>query len=200
MNDHHYLSIIVPIYNAETYLRSCIESILCQTYKNFELLLIDDGSKDSSATIIDEYESSDNRVKAIHKVNGGCSSARNKGLDLAEGDLIAFVDADDVLDKRMYELLIENMDQYNADISACDFVKEFDESIDKNVNLSLPRIKPRLFSKEERYKSIPFIQGYVWNKVWKKDVLKNQYFREDVQIVDDAVYTWENSLSELKCI
>lgn len=90
-------SIIVPVYNAEKTLRRCIDSILAQTYPNFELILVDDGSKDSSATIIDEYASKDSRIIPIHQPNGGVSSARNAGLDNAYGDYVVFIDADDYI-------------------------------------------------------------------------------------------------------
>ena len=90
-------SIIVPVYNAEKTLRRCIDSILAQTYPNFELILVDDGSKDSSATIIDEYAAKDSRIIPIHQPNGGVSSARNAGLDNAYGDYVVFIDADDYI-------------------------------------------------------------------------------------------------------
>ena len=89
------ISIIVPVYNTEQYLRRCIDSVLAQTYQDFELLLIDDGSKDSSGAICDEYAAQDTRVRVFHKANGGVSSARNVGLDHARGEWITFVDSDD---------------------------------------------------------------------------------------------------------
>lgn len=89
------ISIIVPVYNVEKYLRKCIDSILNQTFKDFELILIDDGSTDESGKICDEYNLKDNRIKVIHKENGGLSSARNAGLDIAQGEYIGFVDSDD---------------------------------------------------------------------------------------------------------
>lgn len=99
------ISIIVPIYNVEKYLPKCIESILSQTFTNFELILVNDGSKDRSGIICDEYASKDNRIKVIHKENGGVSSARNSGVDLASGKYIGFVDPDDYIKKDMYERL-----------------------------------------------------------------------------------------------
>ena len=97
-------SIIVPVYNAETTLNRCVDSILAQTYRNFELILVDDGSRDRSAEIIDQYASADPRVIAIHKLNGGVSSARNAGLDRATGDYVAFIDADDYVDSDYLEV------------------------------------------------------------------------------------------------
>lgn len=96
------ISVIVPVYNVERYLARCIESILSQTYTDFELLLIDDGSKDKSGSICDEYALKDSRIRVFHKPNGGVSSARNVGLDNARGQWVAFCDSDDWLDKSMF--------------------------------------------------------------------------------------------------
>ena len=99
------ISIIVPIYNVELYLEKCIESIINQTYKNLEIILVDDGSTDSCGKICDEYAKKDNRIKVIHKINGGLSDARNKGMEIAKGKYIGFVDGDDYVASDMYETL-----------------------------------------------------------------------------------------------
>lgn len=103
------ISVIVPVYNVEKYLHKCINSILNQTYKNLEIILIDDGSTDNSGKICDEYALKDNRIKVIHKENGGLSSARNAGLDICSGDYIGFVDSDDYIAEDMYEYLYVNL-------------------------------------------------------------------------------------------
>ena len=99
------ISIIVPVYKAEKHLSECIDSIISQTYENFELILIDDGSPDNSGKICDEYAEKDKRIRAIHKENGGVSSARNTGLDNASGEYITFIDSDDFVDKQYLEKL-----------------------------------------------------------------------------------------------
>lgn len=109
------LSIIVPVYNVEKYLKQCIESILNQTYKNLEIILVDDGSKDSSGKIVDDYAIKDRRVIPVHKENGGISSARNTGLAYVTGEYLTFVDSDDWLDLDMYEKMIEAIEKYSAD-------------------------------------------------------------------------------------
>lgn len=111
------ISIIVPVYNVEKYIRRCVDSLINQTYKNLEIILIDDGSPDNSGAICDEYAKLDNRVKVIHKENGGVSSARNVGLDSASGEYIGFMDSDDYITPDMYEVLYNNMVDNDADIS-----------------------------------------------------------------------------------
>ena len=115
MNTNPMISVIVPVYNVEQYLPQCIDSILAQTYRDFELLLIDDGSPDRSGRICDEYAARDERVRVFHKENGGVSSARNLGLDNAQGEWITFVDADDVLIKETFDILYERGEFYKYD-------------------------------------------------------------------------------------
>lgn len=117
------ISVIVPIYNVEKYLTQCIESIINQTYKNLEIILVDDGSKDNSGKICDEYQKKDSRIKVIHKENGGTSSARNEGLEISTGKYIQFVDSDDYIDLDMIEFLYKILKEENADISMCSYYK-----------------------------------------------------------------------------
>jgi len=128
MDNNELISIVVPIYNVEKYLKQCIESLLSQTYKNLEILLIDDGSTDKCPQICDEYEKKDKRIKVIHKKNGGLSDARNRGIEEAKGKYITFIDSDDYISenfvKKMYDSIIEN----NAEISQCNLVKVNDNA------------------------------------------------------------------------
>ena len=117
------ISIIVPVYNVEEYIHKCINSILAQTYKDFELILINDGSPDNSGIICDEYARADSRIKVIHQQNSGLSAARNAGLAVAKGDYIGFVDSDDWIDKSMYESMITEAQTLEADIVICDYYK-----------------------------------------------------------------------------
>ena len=111
------ISVIVPIYGVEKFLPNCIDSILKQTYTDLEIILVDDGSKDNCPAICDEYAKKDNRIKVIHKENGGLSSARNAGLKIAFGQYVSFIDADDFISPNFYEILLENLLKNNADIS-----------------------------------------------------------------------------------
>lgn len=116
------ISVIVPVYNAEKFLNRCIDSIICQTFENLEIILVDDGSSDRSGQICDEYAGKDNRIKVIHKVNGGVSSARNCGLDCATGDYVAFVDSDDYISPFMYSKLFEAISDRDNSVALCDMM------------------------------------------------------------------------------
>lgn len=111
------ISVIVPVYNAEDYLRYCVDSILQQSYTNLEVILVDDGAKDSSPAICDEYATQDSRVTVIHQENGGIAKAQNTGLDAAHGEYIAFSDNDDILDRRNIEYLLHALQNTGADMS-----------------------------------------------------------------------------------
>ena len=113
------VSVIVAVYNIEEYLPRCIDSILAQTYRNLEIILVDDGSTDSSGGICDDYAQKDRRIKVIHKKNGGLSDARNAGLDKVSGDYIGFVDGDDWIDEDMYRAMYEACEKEKAQIAAC---------------------------------------------------------------------------------
>lgn len=126
------ISVIVPVYNVEKYLHRCIDSLLAQTYTDFELLLIDDGSTDASGRICDEYAGKDSRVRVFHKENGGASSARNHGLDNASGEWLAFCDADDWISPYMFEELLTTAENDKADIVFCDFYFAYPDSIKKH--------------------------------------------------------------------
>lgn len=121
------ISVIVPVYNSEKYLKNCISSIRNQTYDNLEIILVDDGSPDNCPAICDEWEKKDNRIKVIHKKNEGVSSARNAGLDAATGEFIGFVDGDDIIAPNFYEILVAQAEEHKADISACYFTHYNDD-------------------------------------------------------------------------
>lgn len=126
------VSVVIPVYNVEKYLRRCVDSVLNQTYKNLEVVLIDDGSPDGSPQICDEYAASDSRVKVIHKKNGGLSSARNAALDSSlMGDYVTFIDSDDWIEKDYYEYCIKLIEETGADVAQIDFTFVTDTKQDK---------------------------------------------------------------------
>ena len=120
------VSIIVPVYQVEKYIRQCVDSILAQTFTDFELILVDDGSKDQSGQICDEYAGRDRRVRVIHKENGGLSDARNKGMDQAVGNYFMFIDSDDYTAPTMIECLYKSILNENADIAVCNYLYYFE--------------------------------------------------------------------------
>ncbi|ETI67554.1 glycosyltransferase family 2 protein [Neobacillus vireti] len=117
------ISVIVPIYNVEPYLCKCIDSILSQTFTDFELILVNDGSPDNCGAICDDYAKIDTRIKVIHKENGGLGSARNAGIKIAKGQYIGIIDSDDYIDEKMYEILYHNAKTHSSDVVVCDVVK-----------------------------------------------------------------------------
>ena len=170
------ISIIVPVYNVEKYLENCIESILNQTFKDFELILVDDGSTDNSGKICDIYEKKDYRIKVIHKNNGGLSSARNIGLDIASGKYIGFVDGDDNIHPKMYEILYNLIKKYKSDISCCNYKKIYDVFKDEYENVSLLEVIEmsnieaikNLYDKEIGVKLV-----IACNKLYRKNLFDN---------------------------
>ena len=189
---HDLISIIVPIYNMEKYLVKCIDSIINQTYKNLEIILVDDGSTDKSSIICDEYKKIDSRIKVIHKSNGGLSSARNAGLDIAMGSLIGFVDSDDYIEETMYEKMKNNMDYYKSDISVCNFyyVKNGKKEISmKNLSSNIAEGKTKFDNLYNEYVSYGV---YAWNKLYKKELFDNIRYPngkifEDTYIICDLL-------------
>ena len=126
------ITIVVPVYNVEDYINRCVDSILCQTYKNMEIILVDDGSTDSSKSICDAYLDLDKRIKVIHKLNGGLSDARNVGLEASNGEYIIFIDSDDYIEKNMIERLHHLALTNNADISICNLCDCYETGV-KNI-------------------------------------------------------------------
>lgn len=168
------ISVIVPVYNVEKYIDKCMDSITNQTYKNLEIILVDDGSTDSSGKICDEYAKKDNRIKVIHKENGGLSSARNAGIDIASGKYIGFIDSDDYIELDMYETLYNIITEKNADISACGVIDVY------NNNTKVVKNDSRIveLNTEQALKTFLEAKGtghsvFAVNKLYKKEVFEN---------------------------
>lgn len=163
------ISIIIPVYKVEKYLEKCIQSVINQTYENLQIILVDDGSPDNCGKICDEYAKKDHRIEVIHKSNGGLSDARNKGLEIAKGEYIGFVDSDDYIEADIYEVLYNLLKQYNADVSICNFYTVSQGKIAiKNVDSGIKE-----YTRIEILKEILLdnnIQSYAWNKLYKKEL------------------------------
>lgn len=184
------ISIIVPIYNCEKYVDKCIKSILNQTYKNYEILLIDDGSTDNSYSICKNYEEKYASVRVFHKNNGGVSSARNYGLEKAIGNYILFVDSDDTIHKKHCELLLENLIKYDADMSSNAIsINEYDLSLGN----------PKLISKDDALYKVLFDMnffGYPVNKLYKKSIIN----QEQILNFDEKIHWGEDLLFNVNYI
>lgn len=189
--DQPMLSVVIPVYNAGNYLSKCIDSILNQTYKNIEVILVDDGSLDNSGSVCDEYAKQDNRVKVYHKKNGGQASARNYGLKQIvlnrRTEFITFVDDDDWIDQTMYEKLMSIALKENTDITGCATMTEFPDGTQKNFHLG---IESGMISAETCIGNMLYgIQawGSVWNKIFKADMFNTVQFPEGKQLEDYTV-------------
>lgn len=174
MNDK--ISVIVPVYNVEKYIKQCLESILNQTYKNLEIILIDDGSKDSSGTICDSFAKEDCRIKVIHQNNQGLSGARNTGLKNITGEYITFIDSDDFIKNKMFEEMISILKEKNADIIECGtiYCDEKGSYIKENT-----KNKIEIYEKNNQMKEL-ILNGNIttmsWGKLYKKDLFENFEF------------------------
>jgi glycosyltransferase involved in cell wall biosynthesis len=195
-----YLSIIVPIYKVENYIHQCINSILSQTFKDFELILVDDGSPDQCPYICDDYAQKDNRIKVIHKKNGGLVSARKAGLEIASGKYVGYVDSDDWIEKDMFEVLCNAARIHNTDIVICDILQSY---TNKEIKLN-QMIKPGIYDKNKLrnyvypymlYSGEFFKFGLfpaVWNKIFNRELLEKNQFNviNEIRMGEDAACTY----------
>lgn len=186
------LSVIVPIYNVEEYLDECIKSIVKQTYKNLEIILVDDGSPDHCPELCDIWTEKDSRIKVIHKENGGVSSARNAGLDAAAGDFIAFVDSDDYLDSDMYEIMLTQMREHNADMAQCGIVREnADGSVEVWDSFKAPIV---VMDNTQLLCSVGEAAGILpvspCNKIFKAEVIDVIRYDESLKYAEDTLFNF----------
>lgn len=162
------ISIIVPIYNVEQYLPKCLDSIINQTYKNLEIILVDDGSTDNSGMICDEYAKKDERFRVIHQQNAGVSFARNVGLKNCTGNYIGFVDPDDYISKDMYEILYNTLINNNSSISMCDYSLYYDSDIE--FSITGETVKYNNIEAMQQLVLNKDITSHLWNKLYKKEL------------------------------
>jgi len=186
MNDP-IISVIVPVYKTEAYLRKCLDSIAAQTYKNLEIILVDDGSPDGSGAICDEYAAKDARFTVIHTQNRGQSKARNTALEAAHGELIGFIDSDDWIEPRMFEYLYSKAIEFSADAVQCGVF--FDEPNSSELMYCPP--KDLMLSGSVHmlgYSSLHYISPSVWCKLYKSHLLKNIRFDPDCTMSEDYLF------------
>ena len=188
------ISIIVPVYNVDAYLKQCVDSILSQKYENFELLLIDDGSTDKSGEICDVYEQRDKRVRVFHKKNGGVSSARNVGLDNAKGDWIAFVDSDDIVTPNYLSGLYSDV---KSDVDLV--IQKYFVFKDHLKDESVPEVIKNavVYDKSDLQKLIVEHRldknGYICSKLYKQELIRNNNikFQEEISFCEDYYFLFQ---------
>lgn len=163
------ISVIVPIYKVEAYLPRCVDSLLGQTDRDFELILVDDGSTDRCGAICDEYAAKDSRIQVIHKENGGLSDARNAGLAIARGEYIAFVDSDDWVSPRYLEMLRQGLETTGSDICECGILRTEGSSCPEPVE-TVPEVFDTVSALEQLIRDGKFHQ-YVWNKLYRREII-----------------------------
>jgi len=193
------VSVIVPVYQAEKYLRKCVESVRKQTFPDWELLLIDDGSPDDSGAICDACAAEDSRIRVIHrKKNGGVSAARNDGLTAAKGEYLAFLDVDDRYEYRMLEKMLEELDRTGADSAACAHLNLWADGT-KQPELCLPA---GVYEGEELREKIvypllgdrlkqPVFNGFIWRYVYSSDVLRRNHITFQGAYLEDELFLME---------
>ncbi len=183
------ISVIVPVYHCEKTIERCVDSIINQTYKNLEIILVDDGSADSSGAICDRYAQKDSRIRVLHKPNGGASSARNCGLEISSGDFIGFVDADDYIDTIMYEELIKAAMKQNAAAAVCGY-RQIYQNERKEIAY---RKKEEIITGQQLLSDIfqKKCMGVMWNKIFSRDLFfkngNSLRFREDIHLCEDVL-------------
>lgn len=198
INNNDLVTIIVPIYNVEKYLKRCVDSILNQTYDNLEIILVDDGSPDNCGNICEEYATKDKRVKVIHKKNEGVSEARNIAISKSNGNYITFVDSDDVIAKDYVEYLHNLVIEFSADISLCSFAK-FSTNIkkeDMNENIEI-------FSSEQALENLFYQKNILtscWGKLYNKKVFDGLTFPKGINVGEDLATIYKTFANSKKIV
>lgn len=186
MESKDLISIVIPVYNVEEYLGRCLDSVLAQTYKNTEIILVDDGSEDNSGIICDEYKENNDRIKVMHKSNGGLSDARNSGIELATGKYIVFVDSDDFVDETMVDYLYNLVQRNNAEIGICDPVHCY-----PNMEYKFEyQTKQICYNSEEAIKEMLYQTSFLvcaCGKIYLRSVFDNIKFTKGILFEDSAL-------------
>lgn len=187
LNNEILISVIVPVYNIEKYIGKTLDSILAQTHSNLEIIVVDDGSTDHTPQIVDFYAEKDARIKVIHKENSGVSDTRNRGIEASKGDYIGFVDGDDWIEPQMYEHLLKNAVENQADISHCGFQMVYPSRTVQYYNTGEKRLqtgKEGVIDLLSNNKVEPSIA----NKLYKKEVVSGLKMDTDLKINEDLLY------------
>ena len=187
------ISVVVPVYNIKQYIEKTVKSICSQLYSNIEIILVDDGSTDGCSEVLDKLATEDSRIKVIHKDNGGVTSARVAGIKVASGEWIGFVDGDDYIEPKMYEMLLENALESNADISHCGYQMVFPSRVDYYYNTN------RIVKQNNEQGLYDLLTGYfvepgLWNKLYKasivNDIINSGLIDTSIKINEDLLMNY----------
>lgn len=190
------VSILIPCYNVEEYLPHCLQSIIDQTYSDLQIVAIDDGSKDNTWNILQDYSKKDSRIELYHQSNQGVASTRNNLLDKVKGDYILFVDADDWLELDMVSRLVSYAIESNSDLVMCDRVMNDDDVAINEINISI-------LNREQAIKDFlrhEYFVGSLWNKLIKSELIQGLTFRNDIWYGEDALFCWSVLLNVEKIL
>lgn len=194
--ERNLLSVIIPVYNVENYLDKCLESVVNQTYKNLEIILVDDGSTDGSSKICDQWSHKDRRIHVYHISNHGVSHARNEGLKHIKGSFVSFIDSDDWIDNDMFENLLEHMIKYHSEIGVCGYKLEYGT----HSKIKLKKMKECTLTREEAvkiifsYKNDKVQKAFSWelcDKIFDYRIIQNLKFDESIYIGEDMLFCWQ---------
>lgn len=188
MQNKPLISVIVPVYNLEAYIEKCLTSLAQQSYDNFEVLVVNDGSTDGSPVLLDAFGARDPRFKIFHKPNGGVSSARNLGLDQAAGDYLGFVDGDDWVAPDFLQTFLDLLAEGEADIAIVGHYLVVDDKLDNENKINT---YPRVLTREQAIAyttSQNYYEGYVWNKLFSRHSVGNTRFDEGIHLAEDTLF------------
>lgn len=191
------ITVIIPVFNVQKYLKECIESVCNQSYSDLQIILIDDGSTDNSGTICDEYANIDDRIIVIHQENGGAASAKNAGLRVATGEILAFLDSDDYLELDAYAFMVEQLKKYQSDIIQCNFRNVYKDRSEEQIE----------FSQIEELDTTDYLKlftedwtcGLLWDKLYRRKIFEDIFFVEGHKI-DDEFFTYRGVMNATKIV
>ena len=197
MDEKSFVSIIVPVYNVEKWLKECLESLINQTYSEYEIILIDDGSKDNSGRICDEFAAINQSIQVLHQNNQGVSAARNNGLKYAKGKYVVFVDPDDIIAKEYLEILVNTIENSNSEMAIVNYSSDYEKFSHRNIQ------KNRIYNIKAEYILEHILDGksydsYLWNRIFIRNIISENciLFNENISIWEDLYFVIEY----LRCI
>ncbi len=180
------ISVVIPVYNVEKHLRKCLDSIVNQTYKNLEIILINDGSKDNSDEICREFAEKDDRIVYVSRENRGVSATRNEGIDLSHGDYFSFIDSDDYLELDTYEYLLNLVSKHDVDAVNYEYFITYP---DKETAHRITEKKYGLFERKGAQKQLVYNVAFAWNKLFSKKIIENLKFDETILRGEDSLFS-----------